>query len=334
MNHNPAGLSTQADRRPVRRIVTVVGLTLAVLVSLLSFPAALPWMIAAWLLWHTVIVCRGQADWIPLGLCLIILAVKRPYWSPTLIVLAIFSVLVGGVNLLLTRRPATAKRRKWTWLRIGVLWGLWAITAVQWHRTSHCQRQPGLDPVRPVVCIGDSLTSGVPPYGGYPADLERLLAVPVINLGQAGITSEDALALLPELLDANPQVVVVELGGHDFLRGRTRSTTRLHLEQIITASRGAGAEVILMEIPRGFLVDPYDGLDRELARSHGLELVSDSAIRSLVLWSPHAPPGMWTGGPYLSEDGLHPNANGNRYLARRVAQSLRRMYGDKIMRQF
>jgi lysophospholipase L1-like esterase len=333
MNQSPAEVSTQADRRSFRRILAIVGLTLAVLISLLTFPAALPWMIAAWLLWHTVIACRGQAGWIPLCLVLIILAVKRPYWSPPLIVLAIFSILVGGVNLLLTNRFATDRSKRWIWLGAGLLWSLWAITAVQWFRTSHCQRQLVLDPARPVVCIGDSLTSGVLPYGGYPADLEGLLAVPVINLGQAGITSEDALQLLPELLDANPQVVVIELGGHDFLRGRARSTTQSHLEQIIRASRSAGAEVVIMEIPRGFMVDPYSGLDRELARTHGLELISDSAIRSLVLWSPHAPPGMWTGGPHLSEDGLHPNAEGNQYLAQCVARALRRMYGDEIIRE-
>ena len=131
MNQSPAEVSTRSDRRSFRRILTIVGLTLAVLISLLTFLAALPWMIAAWLLWNTVIVCRGQAGWIPLCLVLIILAVKRPYWSPPLIVLAIFSILVGGVNLLLTNRFATDRSKWWTWLGAGLLWSLWAITAVQ-----------------------------------------------------------------------------------------------------------------------------------------------------------------------------------------------------------
>jgi lysophospholipase L1-like esterase len=322
----------KSDRRSLRRLLTIVGVTLAVLVSLLTFPAALPWMVAAWLIGHTMMVCRGRAAWVPLGLCLIIVAVKRPYWSPPLVVLAIFSVLVGGVNLLVGKRFAASGQRRWAWGGAALLWGLWMVTAVGWVRTSHCRRQVVLDPTRPVACIGDSLTSGVRPHGGYPADLERLLAVPVVNLGQPGITADQALDLLPKLLDANPQAVVVELGGHDFLRGRTRDATRSHLEAIIAASQSAGAEVILMEIPRGFMVDPYGGLERELARTQGLELVPDSAIRSLVLWSPHAPPGMWTDGPHLSDDGLHPNAHGNRHLARRVADALRRMYGDDILR--
>ena len=92
--------------------------------------------------------------------------------------------------------------------------------------------------------------------------------------------------------------MIVELGGHDFLRGRSRAATRDVLERIITTLRDAGVEVILMEIPRGFLTDPYAGLERELARQYDLELISDSAIRQLVLFSPYAPPGMWINGSH------------------------------------
>lgn len=53
-------------------------------------------------------------------------------------------------------------------------------------------------------------------------------------------------------------------------------------------------------------------------------------IRKLVLWSPLAPPGMWTFGPHLSDDGLHPNAHGNRLLADEVAGALVRLYGERI----
>jgi lysophospholipase L1-like esterase len=39
---------------------------------------------------------------------------------------------------------------------------------------------------------------------------------------------------------------------------------------------------------------------------------------------------MWIGEPYLSDDGLHPNANGNKHLAKQVAKALARMYGEEI----
>ena len=89
--------------------------------------------------------------------------------------------------------------------------------------------------------------------------------------------------------------------------------------------------MVLIEIPRAFVSDPFAGLERELARQFDLELVSDTTIREFVLYSRHAPPGMWTGGPYLSDDGLHPNARGNELVASRVARSLVRLFGVSVL---
>jgi len=289
--------------------------------------------------------------------CILILAVKRIYWPPTLCALVAVALLVavaGGVLSKFVVPPlggsdqlkpaprtsgcdsaALGKLSKWRrliWYGVALLWLVWGLAAYEWHAAAHSSRAVELHPAKPVVCIGDSLTSGVRPYGGYPDDLDRLLTVPVVNLGQPGITAEEALALLPKIRQAKPQAVVIELGGHDFLRGGDRATTKSHLETVINAAREIGAEVVLMEIPRGFMVDPFAGLEREIARERDLELVSDTAIRNLVLWSPHAPPGMWIGEPYLSDDGLHPNANGNRHLAERITKVLARMYGEASIR--
>jgi acyl-CoA thioesterase-1 len=87
-----------------------------------------------------------------------------------------------------------------------------------------------------------------------------------------------------------------------------------------------------MEIPRGLITDPFWGLERGLARRYDLELVSDSAIRRLVLWSPYGPPGMWLDpGSRLSDDGLHANARGNRLLAEQAAQALARLLGPEVV---
>jgi lysophospholipase L1-like esterase len=155
---------------------------------------------------------------------------------------------------------------------------------------------------------------------------------PADDLGRPGITTVEAIKLLPQMTAANPQAVVVELGGHDYLKGHDRAATKANLQRILAAIRAAGAEPVLMEVPRGFISDPYAGLERELARGLDLELIFDTVIRRLVLRSPVAPPGSWTGGPYLSDDGLHPNANGARELARAVADALAGMYGPQILR--
>jgi lysophospholipase L1-like esterase len=125
---------------------------------------------------------------------------------------------------------------------------------------------------------------------------------------------------------------VLELGGNDFVQGQSRQAVKENLEQIIVACRERGAEVILMEVPRGFFSDPYWGLERQLARQYRLELIPDTAIRRLLLSSPTMPPGQWTSGPFLTQDdGLHPNARGNRLLAEYVATALKRRYGRSIV---
>jgi lysophospholipase L1-like esterase len=221
------------------------------------------------------------------------------------------------------RRP-----RRLLWLGTAAVWIAWAGMAYQWQRSAYAGRVLTIQPLLPVACIGDSLTKF-----GYPACLQELVSLPVVDLSCSGITSEQALTIIPALLRANPQVVVIELGGHDYLKGRSRSATRENLEKLVAASRSIGAEVIIMEIPRGFITDPFGGLEREMARQDHLELIPDTAIRRLVLWSPAAPPGMWLRREQrLSDDGLHPNSRGNQMLAEYVAEALRGMYGPAVLK--
>jgi lysophospholipase L1-like esterase len=157
------------------------------------------------------------------------------------------------------------------------------------------------------------------------------LKTPIVDLAQGGITTADGVKLIPDMTRVRPQAVILELGGHDSLRGRNRSEAKKNLEALIAAARAQDAEVFLFEIPLGFVTDAYAGLDRELARVHDLELISDGAIRQLVYFSPFTPLGRWTG-RVLSYDGLHPNDAGNAFLADRVEAALVRVYGPAIQR--
>ena len=114
---------------------------------------------------------------------------------------------------------------------------------------------------------------------------------------------------------------MVELGGHDFLKKRSRAATKSSLVSIIRQLQNANAHVVLCEIPRGFIVDPFLGIEREIAREMDLDLIPDSMVRRLVLFSPFAPPGIWlTKENRYSDDGLHPNDHGNAMMARTVAK--------------
>jgi lysophospholipase L1-like esterase len=309
-------------------------LCLAIAISLLVWNNAIPWMIAAWLLAFTLLVSFRRGDLVCLSVCAVILLAKRLTPAPGLLVLlgVMFAVIAVRLWFHLKDRPVSSRRS--AWLSVAVLWIAWVGMTYDWFAFSHCRHPVTLQLGRPVVCIGDSMTSlGL--LGGYPNDLQNLIAPRVINLGIGGISAKQAVEQhLEYLLQHNPQVVVIEFGGHDFLRGHSRASTEAYLETIIDKVRQNGAEVVLMEIPRAYLSDPYWGLERENARQQDVELIPDSAMRMLFLRSPTYPPGIWLGEPYLTDEtGIHANARGQLVLTAAVAKALKQMYGPSIRRE-
>jgi lysophospholipase L1-like esterase len=170
------------------------------------------------------------------------------------------------------------------------------------------------------------------PDRGYPEQLKGMLSVPVINLGMSGITARQALGQMDRVLAENPQVVVIELGGHDFLKGHGRLATKQNLSAMIDRCRAGGAEVVLMEIPRGFIFDPYASLEREIAFEKDVQLVPDTWLRQVVILGPVFPLGRWFPDQRLSDDGIHSNRRGSEAIARRVAAALRKMYGEDVLK--
>lgn len=317
---------------PLYRVARILAIAVFIGGSLLTFPSAVPWMVAVWLICHSILVVRGRCGWNPLVACAIILLLKRPPLLSGWYTLCLAVVVSLTIAVLATRRSPPVSNRMIAGLRLALIWIAWFAFVWDWHSAAHCDRPVADESDRPIVCLGDSLTADMPPAISYPTHLQALVSPKVVNLGQAGTTARRALQRLPEVLALHPQAVIVELGGNDFVGGRTRQEVHDDLEQIITAARSVGAEVILVEIPRGFVADPYAGLERELARRHDLELVADTPIRMLVLRSPLAPPGSWLGPPYLSDDGLHPNSDGSKLLAGRVADAITRRHGPTILR--
>ncbi len=308
---------------PQTRLLTTLAGTLAISGSLLVFPAGIPNLLAGWLVVHSVQVARGRSGWFSLVVAGSVPWVKGSYAIPGLVGFTVLALAIGAGRVLCRSRPG--------W-RVGLaslvlLWIAWGGLMFDWQRSFRAGSFARNVRPRPVVCLGDSLTAS-----GYPEELARQLAVPVLDFGVDGSTSADGVRRLPAILESPPLVVVIALGGHDYLRGRPRAATRANLEALVVACRAAGAEVVLFEMPRGFVLDPYRGLEREIARQHDLELIPDTVIRRLVLFSPMAPPGRWLDADWrLSDDGLHPNARGNRLLARQVARALERLFGPEIL---
>ncbi|MGD9633514.1 MAG: GDSL-type esterase/lipase family protein [Pirellulales bacterium] len=315
----------------LQRVLNLSLVIIAIAVSLLVFPSVLLWMVAAWLAIGSWQILRGRSSWLPLAACVAVLVIKRPDWSPAMMLLGV--ALVAAAVLFLWRGRRSAREsftQKAARLTIGVVWLVWLIAVWESYESCHARRPLSLHPMQPIVCVGDSLTTGLTTKEAYPDYLQELVSVPVVNLGRAGVTARDMTKHLPEILERQPQGVVIEFGGHDFLRGYGRESTRESLLQIIEACRAAGAKVVLMEIPRGFITDPFSGLERELAREYDLELIPDSTIRMLVVRSPAIPLVGDVTKPHWSDDGLHPNVDGARMMADVVYRALQGIYGPTI----
>ena len=105
---------------------------------------------------------------------------------------------------------------------------------------------------RVIVAFGDSLTAGlgVPADQTYPARLgERLRRegydYKVVNAGVSGDTTAGGLRRVDWALRLKPEIVILELGVNDALRGQKLTSVRANLEQLVTRFQDAGARVLV-----------------------------------------------------------------------------------------
>ena len=174
-----------------------------------------------------------------------------------------------------------------------------------------------------VVFLGDSLTAGyqLPEEQAWPALLaERLaeegLPFRAVNAGVSGDTSAGGLARLDWVLRAEPDVVVVELGANDALRGQDLASTEANLRRIVERLREEGAAVLLvgLQIPPNYGPDyaqRFTALFPRLAEEQGVPLV------------PFLLEGVGGEAALNLADGIHPNATGHEIVAETVAPYLR-----------
>jgi len=183
---------------------------------------------------------------------------------------------------------------------------------------------PSSSSARPplVMFLGDSLTAGhgLKESESFPARIEELLAsqgkaIRVVNAGVSGDTSAGGLRRLDWLLRQKPAVLVVALGANDGLRGFPVEQIRENLRRILRKSRASGASVLLC----GMLVPPNYGED--YSRRFG-DIFPRLAKEERVPLVPFLLAGV-AGDPKLNnDDGLHPNAEGQRRVAALVLAHL------------
>lgn len=176
-----------------------------------------------------------------------------------------------------------------------------------------------------VVFLGDSITAG---YGlgeeeAFPALVgaalaERGRAVRVVNAGVSGDTSTGGRERLSWLLRQQPDVLVVELGANDGLRGQPLAVIESNLREIITSAQQRGIAVLLlgMRIPPNYGPEYAEGFAELFAR-----LASELEV-PLVPFLLEGVGGV----PELNlPDGIHPTAVGHQRLAVTVLPELEKV---------
>ena len=190
---------------------------------------------------------------------------------------------------------------------------LWVFPVLLFALTACGQREhlDALPPDAVVLAFGDSVTAGLGADAGYdyPSQLAAATGLNIVNAGVSGDTAREARdRLAPLLASHQPQLVIIELGGNDFLRQTQASRVKEFLRGIIREAQASGATVALVAVPRLSLLRASVGaltdspIYAELAQEEGVvlvpdifsEILSDSALRA---------------------DEIHPNARGYGQLA-------------------
>lgn len=173
-----------------------------------------------------------------------------------------------------------------------------------------------------VVAFGDSLVYG---YGATSGNdfvsilskkllKENITTTSIVNLGVPGNTTIQGLERLQDVINLNPRVVIVLLGGNDALRKVAKKETFDNLEQIIVKIQASGAAVVLLGIRNGILTDEYKREFEALAKKYNTAFVPD--VLSGVF-----------GRKNLMSDTVHPNDEGYKIIAGRVYPELLKVLG-------
>jgi len=178
-----------------------------------------------------------------------------------------------------------------------------------------------------ILVFGDSIAAGfgLPQQEAFPARLEAKLradglSVHVINAGVSGDTTADGLARLDWSLAEKPDLVILELGANDALRGLDPAAVRANLDKLIGKIEASGAKLLLagMQAPSNWgeqYQQAFNGIYPELAEAHGIPLypfVLDGVALDPKLNQP---------------DGLHPNERGVAIIVEHIAPYVARLMG-------
>ncbi len=168
-----------------------------------------------------------------------------------------------------------------------------------------------------VVAFGNSLTfgTGANKDESYPSILSDMIGCRVINAGVPGEVTSSGLGRLRSVLqEEKADLVILCHGGNDILRKQSGNITKQNLDAMISMVRNAGADVILIGVPKPGLRLKVPSLYQELADKHRIPFDSDTLPEILSTSS-------------LKSDHIHPNAAGYRRIAQALVDLIKKSQG-------
>lgn len=165
-----------------------------------------------------------------------------------------------------------------------------------------------------IVAFGDSLIKGVGSTDGndFISLLSQRIGQPIINLGVNGNTTIDGLARINKVLDKDPKIVILLLGGNDYLKKIPIEDTFKNLDLMVKAIQKQGSMVLLLGVRGGLLTDIFADRFEVFAESHKVAFV------------PNVLDGLIAKNKYMS-DAVHPNDAGYKEIADKVEPVLRKL---------
>ncbi len=166
-----------------------------------------------------------------------------------------------------------------------------------------------------IIAFGDSLIKGVgaSPGKDFISLLAKKIRRPIINVGHSGDTTASALKRLrKDVLAQNPRIVIILFGGNDIRNGIPRKVTFHNLALMIDKIREHGSAILLLGIRGGILIDYFRWYFWQLAKEKDIPFVPD--VYSGIFIEPD-----------LKYDFLHPNNEGYKLIAERVAPTLKEL---------
>lgn len=165
-----------------------------------------------------------------------------------------------------------------------------------------------------IIAFGDSLVEGVGSTEGnnFVSQLSKKIGRPIINLGKSGDTTADGLTRIHELDKYNPKVVIVLLGGNDYLKKVPISETHKNLSTIIEYIEARGAIVLLLGIQGGAIKDNFKTEFEDLRDKYHTAYIPN-ILSDLI------------GKQEYMSDYVHPNNKGYEIISDRIYPVLKKL---------